>query len=460
MRTHIKYLILFLVLSIAQSCKKFVEVDLPIDKLNAGVVFTDDVTATSAVLGIYTSLMGPTSPVISTGGVTVYSGLSADELYNSNVSDAAASEFADNALLSNNAVLFNDFWFKGYNSIYHANACIAGLENNTDISGSLKNQLLGEAVFVRSFIYYYLVSLYGDVPLLLNTDYIANAKAPRTPASEIYAQIIADLKMAEHLLNASYPTSGRVRPNKWSAAALLSRVYLTLGEWEQAEQEASAIINSGTYTMETDLNDVFLSGSNEAILQLMPVTSGYNTVEGRTFVPTASAISIPKYPLTGYLLNAFEAGDKRKENWVGSKTVTGQTYHYPHKYKVWEYGQPVTEYYMVFRLAELYLIRAECYARQEKISESKNDLNAIRNRAGLPETTANTTEELLSAIAGERRIELFAEWGHRWIDLKRTKRSTEVLSSIKPAWQPTDTLYPIPSGEILRNPALIQNQGY
>ncbi|HRP38012.1 MAG TPA: RagB/SusD family nutrient uptake outer membrane protein, partial [Candidatus Dojkabacteria bacterium] len=142
-----KYMILFLFAGIIQSCKKFVEVDPPIDKLTAEVVFNNDVTATSALLGIYANMMASTSPTITTGGISVYAGLSADELYNSNISDATAAEFLENSLLPNNSVLFTDFWFKGYNIIYHVNACVEGLENNTDLSVPLKNQLLGEAIF-------------------------------------------------------------------------------------------------------------------------------------------------------------------------------------------------------------------------------------------------------------------------------------------------------------------------
>ena len=460
MGIHIKYWVLFLFVSITQSCRKFIEVDPPIDKLNAGVVFKNEVTATSAVLGIYSNMMGATFPVISTGGVTVYTGLSADEFYNSNISDVATSEFTDNALLPNNSVLFNDFWIKGYNIIYHTNGCIAGLENNIEISAALKDQLLGEALITRSFIYYYLVNLYGALPLLLNTDYIENGKIPRTPESEIYDHIISDLKKARELLSVDYPSSGRVRPNKWTATAFLARIYHYLGQWDLAEHEATSVINSGIYSLESNLNDVFLAGSNEAIWQLMPVTSGYNTTEGRILVPSTSATTVPKYLLTNYLLNAFEPGDKRKDSWVGSKTVLGETYYFPYKYKIWDYGQPVTEYYMVFRLAELYLNRAECYTHQEKLTEAKNDLNIIRHRAELSDTPANTVDELLAAIYNERRIELFAEWGHRWFDLKRTKKSTEVLAPIKPGWQASDTLYPIPSGEILKNRFLTQNPGY
>lgn len=456
---HIKLLIAFTIFISTQSCKKFLDADAPIDQLSSAVVFTEEKTATAAVLGMYTSMM-PSIPIITSGGTTLYAGLSADELYSSNISNASSSEFSNNALSPNNGELVSVFWLRGYNIIYQANACIEGLENNTHISESVRDQLLGEALFNRAFIYYYLVNLFGDVPLLLNTNYEKNSAAPRTTSSIIYDQIINDLKEAQHLLKAAYPTTDRVRPNKWTATALLARVYLTLGQWSLAEQESSAVINSDDYFLETSLDNVFLASSMEAIWQLMPVEEGFNTTEGITFVPSVWSSGIPDYPITQYLLNAFEVDDVRKASWVASKSVDGDTYYYPFKYKINEYGLPVTEYYTVFRLAEQYLIRAESYAHQEKMDEAKNDLDIIRQRAGLPGTLANTDEELIEAIAQERRIEFFAEWGHRWFDLKRTKKSTEVLGIIKPGWQATDTLYPIPLSEILANKNLTQNQGY
>ncbi|MBX2924120.1 MAG: RagB/SusD family nutrient uptake outer membrane protein [Chitinophagaceae bacterium] len=457
---HIRYIILLvLFLNSTSSCRKFVEVESPIDKLDSELVFTDVETATSAVVGIYANMM-VIYPVISSGGVTIYTGLASDELYNSNVGNASQSEFNSNAVSKSNTIILSDFWQKGFNIIYHANACIEGLESNTYLPLSIRDQLLGEAYLCRAFIYYYFVNLFGDVPLLLKTDYLENQKAARTPSATVYEQIIADLKNAWTLLDTSYPTDERVRPNKWVATALLARVYLTVGNWSLAEQESSSIINNENYALDPDLDNVFLTSSKEAIWQIMPVINGYNTTEGANFIPLSWSSGPPTFPLTAYLMSSFEAGDLRKDSWVASKTVQGQTYYYPYKYKIGEYGQPLTEYYMIFRLAEQYLIRAECYARQGKIEESKNDLDLIRERAGLPPANANTSDGLLFAIARERRVELFAEWGHRWFDLKRTQKTTEVLAPLKPGWQPTDTLFPIPSEQILRNPFLTQNEGY
>ncbi len=153
------------------------------------------------------------------------------------------------------------------------------------------------------------------------------------------------------------------------------------------------------------------------------------------------------YGLDSALLNSFETGDLRKKHWVG-RTTTGKTY--PYKFKFASIDTlNIVEYNVVLRLAELYLIRAEAYARLGNFSSAAADLNIIRARAGLGPTTANDTASLITAIYQERRVEFFAEWGHRWLDLKRG-------DSIKSV----DTLYPIPASEIQLNPALVQNPGY
>jgi hypothetical protein len=124
----------------------------------------------------------------------------------------------------------------------------------------------------------------------------------------------------------------------------------------------------------------------------------------------------------------------------------------------------LSEYYMVLRLAEQYLIRAEARAHLRNLPGAIADLDSIRNRAGLPlisiTNPAITREELLIAIQQERQTELFAEWGHRWFDLKRTKQADAVLKDRKSSWNSTDTLYPVPASERILNPNLTQNDGY
>ena len=120
-----------------------------------------------------------------------------------------------------------------------------------------------------------------------------------------------------------------------------------------------------------------------------------------------------------------------------------------------------SEYYMVLRLTEQYLIHAEASAEQNKLADAIADINLIRRRAGLPDLPDSLDQaQTLSAIMQERRIELFAEWGHRWLDLKRTGQADAVLGPIKTTWQTNAQLYPIPLSELQSDSKLTQNAGY
>ncbi|RBL91109.1 RagB/SusD family nutrient uptake outer membrane protein [Chitinophaga flava] len=457
-------LYLWLLFSLA-ACNKFVEVDTPGNKITTQQLFNDDASATTAVAGLY-SRISSSFLTIGSGGTTIYTGLSSDELISS-VNTPDLKEFQTNSISSTNSTNQNAFWRPAYLSIYQANACIEGLTASNGMSPRIKNQLLGECKVVRSLFYFYLIQLYGDVPLITKTDYNTTSVQGRNSVNDIYGLIINDLTDAKNLLAENYPSDGRLRPNSYTAAALLARVYLFTGNWKLAETEANNIINSPKYILQSDLNKVFLSTSNEAIWQMASVVGGINTREGSTFL-TTSPLVIPVYLISDQLLNAFEPGDPRKSAWIGSKTITNQTYYFPFKYKVpFSFSSVITEHYMVLRLAEQYLIRAEARIRQGKTDDGIGDLNVLRKRArgtnnavlpdlpmGLPQ------DQALSSVLKERRIELMMEWGSRWFDLKRFHLCNTILKPIKPAWQDTDTLFPVPNQEILLNKNLTQNNGY
>ena len=155
--------------------------------------------------------------------------------------------------------------------IYKSNAIIEGLSSSSGVSENLKNQLMGEAKFVRAFCHFYLVNLWGDVPLILTTDYKTNNSILRTEKGQVYQQIIADLKDAQGLLANDYSFSDnqRIRANSAVATALLARVYLYKEDWANAEAEATAVINNtAQYNLEPNLANVFRTTSKEAILQM------------------------------------------------------------------------------------------------------------------------------------------------------------------------------------------------
>jgi len=447
-------------------CKKAIEIDPPISGLVSSTVYSSDATSIAALTSIYERLMGETNFLNGTQGIALRLGLSADEfkLYSSDIN---LSQFYTNSLVSTNST----FWNELYNFVYSCNVAIEQLSNSTSVSSMIKQQLLGEAKFMRAFFYFYLVNIYGDVPLLLTSDYRINSIASRTPKAQVIQQMIADLKEAQNLLTSNYlgadliaSTSERTRPNKWAANALLSRVYLYNGDWANAEDISSTLINNTTmYSLVSNLNNVFLKNSSEAIFQLQPVKPSYNTLDGNSFILTSNPgiSSISPVSLSSSLVGSFDTTDLRLAKWVGNYNG----YYYANKYKIkGPTTAPVSEYYMVLRLAEQYLIRAEARVQQNNISGAQSDLNIIRSRAGLTNTTAATKASMLTAINRERQLELFAECGHRWLDIKRTNTIDVIMTSIASqkgaVWNSNMALLPVPLDEINKDPNLVQNPGY
>jgi hypothetical protein len=441
-------------------CKKFLTVPPPVTQLVTSSVFASDQTAEAAMAGIY-STMESSGGFASggTGSIGLLSGLSADELTNYS-NDPNQVQFFLNQLNKSNSLLFNNLWSLPYQGIYDANAVLEGVAASSQISAPVKQELTGEAKFVRAFCNFYLTYLFGDIPLTTTTDYKTNAVISRSSRADVNELIIADLLSAERLLAPDYSFSNgeRVRPNAAAAAALLARVYLYLGDWKDAEIQASSVINqTDLFALLPDLNQVFLANSTEAIWQLLPNVPGMNTGEGNIYILNSEPIIYAT--LSQDLIGSFEPGDLRLQNWVADTTFGSEKYFYPFKYKV-KYGDVVTEYSMVLRLAEQYLIRAEARANLNNITGAAADINIIRNRAGLSNATVTDQPSLMQSIQQERRVELFTEWGHRWFDLIRTNQATTVLSPLKNNWQATDTLYPVPQTDIQKDPNLTQNPGY
>lgn len=464
------------------NCKKFIEIAPPDSGMNAVNVYADDAIAASALTGIYTNLSKGNSSTYAWGGdftsLSLFAALSADELKLFDLNLQTYFPYYSNSLSANpgSSIATANYWNTIYPYAFVANSAIEGLASSKTLTPAIKQQLLGEAFFIRAFCNFYLVNLYGDVPLALSSDWKINSSLSRESAAQVYEQIIADLKDAEQLLSSDYlssdavtPTTARVRPNKWVAAALLARVYLYNGNYEDAEAEASKLINNTTFQI-VSLNDVFLKNSNEAIWQLQAVGTGTNsnTGEGKVFILPGAGPS-DTYPvyLSNYLVNTFEPGDKRKTNWISSVTVDTITYYYPYKYKIGAVNTSAKEYSTVLRLAEQYLIRAEARAMQGNLQDAIDDVNYIRlQHAGLstPLPLPSNQENAIYTILHERQVELFTEWGHRWLDLKRTKTVDATMTSITPTkggtWEATDQLYPVPESEIIKAPQLTQNAGY
>jgi hypothetical protein len=461
--TH-RILILLVSTICVMGCKKLIQIppNAP-NQIVTSQVFADSTDAVAATVALYGNFSGGYGGFFS-GGLTIYPGFSADELVTSSTNPTYLQYYTDVVPVTD-----DQFWFIIYGSggIYAMNACIEGVTASTGLSGSLKNQLIGENEVMRAFSYFNMVNLFGGVPLVTTTNYLVNDTLSRASTEAIYDQMITDLKDAQARLTSTYPSSGRARPNYYTATALLAKVYLYDHQWQQAADAASLVINSGLYSLEPNLNNVFLDGSNEAIWQV-PATTGfaanYQTSEGKLFVPIQHTI-VPAFVISNFQLQAFESGDQRAVDWLDSNLVNSVAYYYPYKYKngYITSGTNTLEDYMVFRLAEQYLIRAEAEA-EGATGNAVADLNIIRNRAGLANYSGPTDQtSLLNAIMHERQVELFCEWGSRWMDLKRTGTVQSVLAAEKQGpWLQDNhaALYPVPTRDIQTNPNLTQNPGY
>jgi hypothetical protein len=473
-------ILVILLLPGLSGCKKFVEIGPPVTQVTEGNVYASDVTAIATITGIYSNLSA--GIVSGNAGFSIKGGLAADEftLFPGVTNEQLIAHYKNNLSSSASQSLDGRLWSPFYYYIFRCNAAIEGLESSKSLTPAVQKQLLGESKFLRAFFYFYLVNYYGDACLALGTDPQVNAYLSRSPVSAVYTQLITDLKEAKQLLSSNYldgtllnTTADKVRPTKMAASALLARIYLYNKDYDLAKAEATTVISSAPNL--PSLENAFLKNSTEAIWQLLPVVTGHNTEDGWTFIIPSTGPSNtdgignghPVY-LSPQLLNAFQAGDQRKVKWVNSIIPTGSTttYYFPYKYQSATSNAPITEYQMVLRVGEQYLIRAEANAQLNLLNEAKADLNVIRTRAGLPNTLANTQQEVLDSILQERRVELFTEMSHRWFDLRRFGKIDEVMNVVTPAkangapWRTYQQLFPIPFSDLQRNPNLKQNPGY
>jgi hypothetical protein len=440
---------LICVLPVFFSCKKLIQVPTPENQLTTDKVFSDSTAATAALLNIYAVFEKNIDPNYNT-----YMNVYTDELlYPGSGSDNA--EFNSGRLAANNGTVSN-IWSSNYSAIYACNQIIEQAGKSGLITSTAK-ALVAEAKFLRAFSYFYLVNSFGPVPLNLTTDVNITAKAIRSDTASIYKQITTDLKDAISGLPENSLSGDKGRATKWAGMALLARVYLYQRDWVNAEQQATLIINSGNYQL-SPLESIYNANSIETILSLW-TQNGYVT-EAPALIPTSG---VPTFPVTSSLLSSFETGDLRKSTWLDSTNdvTSSSLLYYPFKYKNRSNNPGSPEYLIVFRLAEMFLIRAEARAEQQNLNDAIQDLNIIRTRAGLPNISSNNDQNnLIKAVYNESRVEFCFEWGHRFLELKRTGTIDQVMEGIKNQWTHNSDLLPIPKNDLDYDKFLTQNPGY
>lgn len=454
---NIKVFFCIIMMACFAGCEDFVEVALPDSQLTGTAVFNDRNTANAALANIYAKLRDTGFLSGFAFGSPIALGLYTDELAYYGGSGVNSETLYNNALLPTSSIVLQD-WNESYYQIYCANAVLEGVEGSTALSQADRDRFKGEAFFIRALVHFYLLNVYGDIPYIETTDHTINRAVSRMPQAEVYQKIVNDLQASLVLLPEQYIDTERVRPNTATAYALLARTYLYMGLWAEASDAASAVINNPAYVWQDDLDLVFRKESTSTIWQLRPVNTGGNTYEAAAFIFLTGPP--PSLALNPSLVNSFAEGDLRVSHWIGTVTDGSETWYYANKYKLNTNTGTSEEYSILFRIEEQYLIRAEARARQGELIGAAEDLNKVRNRAGLPDTVALSGDEIVAAVLQERRFELFTEYGHRFFDLKRTSRLDTALSE-KPGWNTSDRLWPLPESEMVSNPNLNpQNPGY
>lgn len=359
-------------------------------------------------------------------------------------------------------VLFNTTWNAIYNAINRANHVIAKVPevNDPALTQELKNRYVGEAKFLRALAYFDLARAWGGVQLILEptTSLQNRPEVRRSTLDQTYDQVLKDLEEAEELLP---ETLNRIRATKRTVWALRARLHLYRKQWAQAEFYASKLIDlSGDYSLVKPYSAWFtnnVTASRESVFELAFSVNNVNS----TRIQMAHSSNGGQYRYAPndrfvQLLNDPNIGGGRSAL-IGSITQSGIINWYGNLY----YRRDATDPAYIFRIAELYLIRAEARAEQNNVSGGLSDLNQVRDRANVPLASADTRETLLLAIEEERRFE-FAWEPHRWFDLARTGRAKAVLEALDPNTKVDahEYVFPIPVTQLQLDPTLDPNPNY
>lgn len=432
---------------IITGCENFLNVD-PKSSISDDQTIFDKSSAETALNGVYSSLADANYYGTSFQSIGYLSG---DNVQWTG-SQSQVQEFINHQVNAENATI-SSVWVAIYKTINRANHIISKvpLVDDTSLPVSTKNQIIGEAHFVRALAYFDLARTWGGAVIITTptSSPSENSGIPRSTQTETYAQVIKDLNLAEPLLS---ETTQRHRATRKTVWALKARYYLYQNNWQKAEEYSTKIIQDNQFKLLLPYNAFFANnarGTEESILELYyNGTSEINNHRGqwqpqinggtRQWAPNEALIK---------LLNTNETGGNRKS----LIAVDNQNRWYGNLY----YRAPASDPTYILRIAELYLIRAEARAHLGNIQGGLEDLNAVRQRAGLEPSTTTSSDQLLLLVENERRLE-FALEPHRWFDLVRTDRAAEVLS----IQDKRRYLLPVPSAQLLADKALIQNEGY
>ncbi|HEY2375262.1 MAG TPA: RagB/SusD family nutrient uptake outer membrane protein [Gemmatimonadaceae bacterium] len=424
----------------ASACSKELATE-PSDQVLASQSIVDAPTARAALAG-------------------AYSGLQALGYYGRNL-EIIGDLPADNAIHSGTFQYLDDIgrdeikadnttttsvWTAVYAVVARANMILTKVPSLTDLSTEEKNEILGEAYFLRALSFHNLVKYWGAIPLPLQPILVPSdaSKYPRAAVPQVYTQILADLSQAGQLIT---NTDNTRQATVMAVHAIRARVLFYQGDYQGALDEANIVL-AGRDTLTVKYSDLFTptgTDTDEDIFRVAFTPVQYNEM-GYYYLGAGRRELQPSKNLN----TSYETGDARK-TWTiqprGSSNLQGTKF-------------PTTigaEHLHVIRLAEVVLIKAEALARLGQLAQAVQEYNKVRVRAGLAPhilgVDVTTQADVLAAIEKERRLELALE-GDRWPDLVRLGQVTTLLGI--PAFR---ALFPIPASDV-STAALVQNPGY
>ena len=384
-----------------------------------------------------------------------------------------------------------NWWQNSYKLISRANDIIAHVPSiNMDVP--TRNNIVGNAYFLRAMAYFDLVRSFGDVPLLLHpiTSPGDSSLFPkRTAAASVYQQVISDLKYAEAncFTEPKIATANKGMVSSGAASAMLARVYLQRAasayadpaDNQNALSECNTVINSGVYSLMPNYSDVFnwnkkyYPAQSEVIFAVQFGSNNSGTTQNitvRMFSPAALGGSGSFVANTNFWNTGYPAYDSIRKNWNLSDTAGGKVVTpYIHKYRdpSWVQGSNNSQMnWIVLRYADVLEMQSEAMNNLNPSDPGKfTGINTVLARAGISAahqySFANvaTQSDFIDTLVKERARELCVE-GHRRWDLIRLGAYPQVEAGIGMNLQPDYMLMPIPQTELDANPKLTQNKGF
>ncbi len=357
-------------------------------------------------------------------------------------------------------------WNDSYAIIANCNVILSRIEA-VEMNAAVKNRIIGEALFLRSLMYYHLAVAFDNIPLRL-TPFVPGDELTQVTSDVVYGQLIEDLTIAEANLLVSYAASDLGRATKGAAATLLAKVLLTIGNKSSAETVLRRIMGTYGYSLLDNYADLWGAANennNESIFEVQFISGGIGQGSAFTndFSPSAflqTGQGFGRNRPTPVMANSYATEDLRFTPSMGTSYVNaaGETImaNYVRKYE----SDPPTENdsdinFVVFRYADVLLMLAETIGESV---ESYELINQVRDRANLAPISALTPGTFAEKLLEERRVELAFE-NHRWPDLRRFGVAAQKVNEAEPIISQASVrnLFYIPQREMDINPNFVQN---